>query len=177
MSSSGAGVVCLHAPRVHTVYTWEQRHRNKKPPPGAHTHRHLGHLELCPVHQQRHWTMPAAPEAEAHDCSIQNCLCQPISLCNRLRLGAESTAGHMCANQCVPECSGHKPRPCLQPSSLGTGHSGFSLPSMKANAVCPDSSPHTDWTHGPRQPKLAASPLPQLATSSLAGSVQGPLTH
>lgn len=60
---------------------------------------------------------------------------------------------------------------------LGAGHSGFRLPSVKANTVCPDSPPHTDWTHGPQQPKLATSPLPQLATSSLAGSVQGPLTH
>ena len=32
MSSNGAGVVCLHALHVHTVYTWEQSHRNKKPP-------------------------------------------------------------------------------------------------------------------------------------------------
>lgn len=42
MSSNGAGVVCLHALHVHTVYTWEQSHRNKKPPLGAHAHRNPG---------------------------------------------------------------------------------------------------------------------------------------
>lgn len=81
-------------------------------------------------------------EAWAHHSRLQSCLRQPTPLWDRPRLQAEPAAGQVCANQSIPVCSGHKPRPRLQPSSLGTGHSGFSLPSTKANAVCPLSSSH-----------------------------------
>lgn len=90
--------------------------------------------------------------------------------------GTVST-GHVCANKCVSARSGHEPRLCLQPSSLGTQpFRALVSPPQKQMLSVPTPSSSYRLGHNPgHSPSLAPGPWPQVGTSSLARSASNPL--